>query len=132
MSKAFGMAGVRIGWLVTKDPGLRQRLQEFKDYTTINRGIIRANLDTLDGFFEKHDQVFYWDRPLAGTIAFPRILAGLDADTFCEEVLEGAGVLLLPASVFEFGTDHCRVGFGRSDLPEAVAALEEYLALSCG
>ena len=155
MSKAFGMAGVRIGWLVTKDPGLRQRLQEFKDYTTIcssapsevlstialrskekilerNRDIIRANLDTLDGFFEKHDQVFYWDRPPAGTIAFPRILAGLDADTFCDEVLEGAGVLLLPASVFEFGTDHCRVGFGRSDLPEAVAALEEHLALSCG
>jgi len=76
--------------------------------------------------------VFYWDRPPAGTIAFPRILAGLDADTFCDEVLEGAGVLLLPASVFEFGTDHCRVGFGRSDLPEAVAALEEHLALSCG
>jgi aspartate/methionine/tyrosine aminotransferase len=151
MSKTFGMAGVRIGWLVTKDAELSERLQSFKDYTTIcssapsevlstialrskeriierNLEIIRANLDALDEFFTKHEADFYWNRPPAGTIAFPRLLGGLDADTLCKEALEEAGVLLLPASVFDYGADHIRVGFGRRNLPEAIKALGDHLA----
>jgi aspartate/methionine/tyrosine aminotransferase len=150
MSKSFGMAGVRIGWLVTKDAELYARMQSFKDYTTIcssapsevlstialrsrdriierNLGIIRDNLGTLDEFFEKRQSLFYWNRPHAGTIAFPRTLAERGADDFCGDALEKAGVLLLPASVFDFGTEHVRVGFGRRDLPKAVAALAEHL-----
>jgi aspartate/methionine/tyrosine aminotransferase len=153
MSKTFGMAGVRIGWLVTKDAELSERLRTFKDYTTIcssapsevlstialrskeriidrNLEIIRANLKALDEFFEKHEAFFYWNRPPAGTIAFPRLLDGHDADVLCKGALEEAGVLLLPASVFDYGADHVRVGFGRRDLPEAIKAPGDHLARS--
>ena len=35
MSKAFGMPGIRIGWLATRDMGLLQELLQLHDYTTI-------------------------------------------------------------------------------------------------
>lgn len=35
MSKAYGMAGIRLGWLVTKDADLRTRFQELHDYGSI-------------------------------------------------------------------------------------------------
>jgi aspartate/methionine/tyrosine aminotransferase len=150
MSKVFGMAGARIGWLATRDAGLMAAMETFKDYTTIcssapsealsiialrnreliiekNMDIVRANLDALDEFFEKHFEVFYWDRPTAGTTAFPRLMTSEDADDFCGRAVEGAGVLLLPASVFEYGQSHVRVGFGRRGLPDALAALDELI-----
>jgi aspartate/methionine/tyrosine aminotransferase len=35
MSKTFGMAGARIGWIATKDKNLYAKMATFKDYTTI-------------------------------------------------------------------------------------------------
>jgi len=150
MSKAFGMAGARIGWLATRDAGMMERLARLKDYTTIcssapsevlatialkSRGSIVAanlerigrNLDVLDDFFERYPEYFYWDRPGAGTVAFPRLLSSKSADEFCGKMISAAGVLLLPASMFDFGQSHFRVGFGREGLAGAVEALEEHL-----
>jgi aspartate/methionine/tyrosine aminotransferase len=50
-----------------------------------------------------------------------------DADTFCADVIEHAGVLLLPGSAYEAGLNAVRVGFGRETMPEALARLETYL-----
>jgi len=81
MSKTFGMAGVRIGWLVTKDQDLYNKMAAFKDYTTIcssapseilslialrakDRIIadhlkrINRNLAELDRFFGEHQDQF--------------------------------------------------------------------------
>ncbi|HEY5494805.1 MAG TPA: aminotransferase class I/II-fold pyridoxal phosphate-dependent enzyme, partial [Candidatus Anoxymicrobiaceae bacterium] len=150
VSKTFGMAGARIGWLATRDAGLMERLAQLKDYTTIcssapsevlatialksadriiaeNLERIKKNLDILDDFFDRHVDVFYWDRPPAGTVGFPRLLSSKTADEFCGAMISAAGVLLLPASVFDFGQSHFRVGFGREDLPGAVEALEACL-----
>lgn len=151
MSKAYGMAGARIGWLATRDSDLLERIRTFKDYTTIcssapsevlsmmalraggsileaNLSRIRSNLDALDEFFERHEEVFYWNRPGAGTVGFPRLMASGGADEFCRRALEDAGVLLLPASAFDFGQSHVRFGFGRSGLESALEALEAHLA----
>ena len=35
MSKSLGMAGIRLGWLVSKDPGVRSKLQLLHDYHSI-------------------------------------------------------------------------------------------------
>jgi aspartate/methionine/tyrosine aminotransferase len=150
MSKSFGMAGVRIGWLATRDHALLERMIGFKDYTTIcssapsevlatialrcsdsiiarNLTLIRYNLGLLDRFFDRYRGIFAWKRPCAGTVAFPRMLAAGDADGFCDDVLDGAGVMLLPASAFEHGDRHFRVGFGRRNMPEALDAFEGYI-----
>jgi hypothetical protein len=55
-------------------------------------------------------------------------------EAFCRAAVEDGGVLLLPASVYASALaplpdDRFRVGLGRADGPESLAALEEFLAL---
>jgi aspartate/methionine/tyrosine aminotransferase len=150
MSKSFAMAGLRIGWLATRDRDLLARCAAFKDYTTIcssapaeilaliglrardvvltrSRRIVAANLAHLDRFFADHDDRFSWVRPRGGSIGFPRLLDEEPIDAFAARLVEAEGVLLLPGSQFGFEGNHFRIGFGREDLPEALAGLERFL-----
>lgn len=151
MSKAYGLAGLRIGWIGTRDSRLFEQMAAFKDYTTIcnsapseflatlalrhgetliarNMDIIRGNLDFLDGFFASRTDRFDWYRPKAGSIAFPRLLQG-KIDTFCSALIEGAGVLLLPGTLYGEQYNAFRIGFGRRNLPQALIQFEEFMTL---
>ncbi|MEA2632998.1 MAG: hypothetical protein QOE66_3217 [Chloroflexota bacterium] len=154
MSKAYALAGLRIGWLATHDRELLARLAAFKDYTTIcasapseilaiialrardgvlarSRGIIAANLDRLDAFFEDWADRFTWVRPRAGSIGFPRLtVPGVRIDDWAAELVRAEGVLLVPGSQFGHPGNHFRVGFGRTDLPEALGRLESFATRS--
>ena len=149
LSKTYGLAGLRIGWVATRDDRLFNELAAFKDYTTIcnsapseflatialrhaetiverNLRIIRENLDRLDTFFESHSGRFNWYRPRAGSIAFPGLLHE-KVDRFCADLAAAAGVLLLPGTLYGNRFNAFRIGFGRKNLPEALAKLEKYL-----
>jgi len=150
MSKSYALAGLRIGWLATHDRDLLARVAAFKDYTTIcssapseilaiialrardrvlarSRGIVTANLDTLDVFFEEWVDRFTWVRPRAGSIGYPRLtVPGVRIDDWAAGLVEAEGVLLLPGSQFGHAGNHFRLGFGRTDLPEALARLEAF------
>ncbi|MGZ8514692.1 MAG: aminotransferase class I/II-fold pyridoxal phosphate-dependent enzyme [Candidatus Limnocylindrales bacterium] len=152
MSKAYAMAGLRIGWLASHDRDLLARVAAFKDYTTIcsaspseilsiialrardlvlerSRMIVAANLERLDGFFEDWADRFTWVRPRGGSIGFPRLtVPGVTIDDWAATLVEAEGVLLLPASQFGHPGNYFRVGFGRTDLPEALARLEAHAA----
>ncbi len=149
MSKAFGLAGLRIGWIATRDFDLLQRVAAFKDYTicnsapsevlaliglrsreailTRNRALLEENLSHLDRFFAERQDLFAWIRPRAGSIAFPKLLGGISSEEFCRDLLEKEGVLLLPGSAFDYPGEHVRIGFGRKNLPEALARLERFV-----
>jgi aspartate/methionine/tyrosine aminotransferase len=150
MSKSFAMAGLRIGWLASRDRDLLARVAAFRDYTTIcasapseilaliglrareavlarSRALVLRNLAELDAFFARRPEVFSWVRPRGGSIGFPRLGGGLDADAFSGELVTKEGVLLLPGTRFGHPGNHIRIGFGRADLPEAVAGLERFL-----
>lgn len=154
MSKSFAMAGLRIGWLATRDRAVLERCARLKDYTTIcssapsevlalialrarervlarSREIVRANLEVLDGFFTRRADAFTWVRPRGGSTGFPRLVgdgpAGSSADRFAARLVEATGVLLLPSTTFGFGDTHLRMGLGRTDLPEAIAKLEGFV-----
>jgi len=152
MSKTYGLAGLRIGWLATRDDGLSRELASFKDYTTIcnsapseflatlamrnaevivarNLRIVRDNLHRLDRFFESHGERFDWYRPKAGSVAFPTLLRG-KVEEFCADLIARAGVLLLPGTIYGEGFNEFRIGFGRRNLPEALKKLDEYLQAS--
>ena len=96
MSKAFGLAGLRIGWVAARDRGLLERMTALKDYTTIcssapsellalmalrsGESILAANVARIDrnvraatAFFDRHREVFSWVPPQAGTVCFPRL-----------------------------------------------------------
>ena len=91
-----------------------------------SRGIIAANLERLDAFFEAWPDRFAWVRPRAGSIGFPRLtVPGVRIDDWAAELVAAEGVLLLPGSQFGYPGNHFRLGFGRTDLPEA-RSLEAY------
>ncbi len=60
------------------------------------------------------------------TVGFPRLRADLDADAFTAALVEAERVLLLPGSVFGHPGNHVRLGFGRRDLPDALAGLTRF------
>jgi aspartate/methionine/tyrosine aminotransferase len=150
LSKAYAMPGLRIGWMATHDRELLARVAAFKDYTTVcaagpseilalialrardrvlgrSRGIVAANLDRLDAFFDAWPDRFSWVRPRAGSIAFPRLtVPGVRIDDWTTGLVETEGVLLLPGSQFGYPGSHFRIGFGRTDLPDALDRLETY------
>ncbi|NQS92515.1 MAG: aminotransferase class I/II-fold pyridoxal phosphate-dependent enzyme, partial [Chloroflexi bacterium] len=135
MSKSYGLAGLRIGWIATQNADLYQKIARLKDYTTIcnsapseylaevalrhrdkllsrNLEIILKNMVLLDEFFSLYDDRFSWIKPKAGPIAFPKLI-GENIDSFCDRLVKEAGVLLLPGSVYDFPGNHFRIGFGR-------------------
>lgn len=146
MSKAYGLPGLRIGWLASRDAELLAAAAGIKDYTTIcssgpsellataalstgetilerNRGIVRGNLALLGDFFARRADHFRWTPPVAGPVTFPALRAG-EPDAWCAEVLRRAGVLLLPGTVFDGASRSIRLGFGRRNFPEALARLD--------
>jgi aspartate/methionine/tyrosine aminotransferase len=154
MSKAFALAGLRIGWIACQDTGLLARLASRKDYTTIcssapseilslialrsagrvlarSRAIVDANLPLLDRFFAEHTARVRWVRPRAGAIAFPR-LTGLGdrwrVDAASARLVDEEGVLILPGTLFGHGGNNFRLGFGRRNMPEALARFESFLS----
>jgi aspartate/methionine/tyrosine aminotransferase len=150
LSKSFGLPGLRTGWLATRNPDLLQKFAALKDYTTIcasapaeilalialkNRdylierslAIVGENLRTLDRFFETYSDWFDWSRPKAGTIAFAELKADVAIETFAQGLLERKGTLLVPSAIFDYPGNFFRLGFGRRNLPEALAQLEAFV-----
>jgi aspartate/methionine/tyrosine aminotransferase len=149
MSKSFGLAGLRIGWVATRDRSLLARLAAFKDYTTIcnagpsealalialrakdrvlarNRAIVAANLPLLDAFFGRWRGLFEWVRPRGGSVGFVRLAGHRPVEAFAEELVRETGVLLMPGTVFGDTGNHFRVGYGRTNMPQALERLERY------
>lgn len=150
MSKTFGLAGVRVGWLATQDSELLEECLDYKCYLSIcnsapseilalmalrakekilerNLLIVRRNLELLDRFFEKFPKIFAWKKPTAGSTAFPKLLLPLSVNEFTEDLIDREGVMLLPGSVYDFPGNYFRIGFGRKDMPEALNRLERYV-----
>jgi len=150
LSKSFALAGLRTGWLATKNTDLLRKCMFYKDYTTIcssapseilaimalrakeeiltrNLDLINRNLKILDTFFARHEDLFRWPKPEAGPIGFPELTTGMDATAFCQDLADKKGVMLLPSDVYEYGNRHFRIGFARRNMPEALSKLEEYL-----
>jgi aspartate/methionine/tyrosine aminotransferase len=156
MSKAYGLAGLRLGWVATHDGELLQRMAELKDYTTIcsaapsellalmalrdpdpildvHRRRIAANIETAATFFTGHGETLRWVPPQAGTVCFPRLVDGTPvagspgAKAFCARILRDTGALLLPSTTYGYGDSHFRMGLGRTDFAAGLKVVENYL-----
>ena len=150
MSKSFGLAGLRIGWIATRNDDILKRFKGFKDFTTIcnsapsemlalialknkdkilerNLSIIKSNLQLLDEFFLKYSNIFQWNKPKAGSIGFVRLINGENSEEFSMDIVENCGVLLVPSPLFNYGSSHIRIGFGRKNLAVALNQLDLFL-----
>lgn len=150
MSKAYGLAGLRIGWLATRDEELLGKLIKMKHYTSIcssgpseklsiialkhsemllqrNTQIIEDNLKIADAFFKKYPDLFKFNRPMAGPIAFIKMNIEMPIAKFCNELVDKQGVLLLPSNIYGMDTQYFRMGFGRTNFKESLDQFEAYL-----
>src|SRR5579872_413040 len=158
VSKAYGLPGLRVGWIACRDRRVLTKMLGLKHYLSIcnsapsevlaciavkarerilerNRDLCAENLDALDAFFARHAGRFEWYVPDGGCIAYPRYLGSEGVERFCARLVEEAGVLLLPASMYrsellETPADCFRIGYGRAGMDDALGAFDAYLAAS--
>lgn len=156
MSKAYGLPGLRIGWIACRDRDLLDRLERAKHYTSIcnsapsevlaliglrarnqllqrNREIIASNIPLFEEFFSRRPDLFEWERPQGGCVCFPRYLGADGVEAMCADLVQEVGVLLLPSSIYRSDltatpTDRFRIGVGRTGPEEALHRWDEWLA----
>lgn len=135
MSKAFALAGLRLGWLCGPHEVLRAA-EVHRDYNTISVGVVddvlssialehrdtilarsramvRQNLATLDRWIQEQGGVVSYVKPGAGTIALLQYSFAIPSRDFCTRLLEETGVLFTPGSAFEL--EGCvRIGYANA------------------
>ncbi len=150
LSKAYGLPGLRVGWLVCRDAALMADIGNAKHYSSICNGapsevlaliamrshneildrgrkIVADNYALMESCFLRYPELLTWIAPKGGCIAFPKFNLDIDADKFARDLVEKEGVLLLPASIYQYEGKHLRIGFGRRNMPEALERFERYL-----
>jgi aspartate/methionine/tyrosine aminotransferase len=150
MSKAFSLAGLRLGW-VTAPAELVHAISVHRDYNTIsvgmiddlfavialenadrvlarNRAIVRGNLAVLDAWVAGEPRISYV-KPRSGTTALLRYDLDVPSRQFCVDLLERTGVMLTPGSAL--GVEgHLRIGYANDPevLREGLARMSQFLA----
>lgn len=156
MSKSYGLPGLRVGWIACQDAEIISKMERLKHYLSIcnsgpserltmialrnknrilarNCAIVDENLPKWDAFFARYPDLFEWQRPDGSCMAFPRYKGADGVEAFCASLVEESGVLFLPSTIYssDLGptpTDRLRLGFGRANLEEGLAALDAHLS----
>jgi aspartate/methionine/tyrosine aminotransferase len=135
LSKAFGMPGLRIGWIVGP-PKMIACLCSYHDYLTLTptyvsdrlatvaleparreqliertRSIVRRQLPRLEAWIHKHDDIFTYIPPVAGAIAYVRYKLPVSSTTLMNRVMKEQSVLIMPGEFFGMGK-YLRLGYG--------------------
>lgn len=154
-SKAYGLPGLRIGWIACQDADVLARMERMKHYLSIcssgpserltiialenreqilarNCAIVDENLPKWDSFFAAFSDHFEWTRPDGSCMGFPRYTGPGDVESFTKSLVEESGVFLLPSSIYrtEVGAsiaDRFRLGYGRRGLDEGLAAMTSHM-----
>jgi len=140
MSKAFSLAGLRLGWAVAPTELIRE-LTIHRDYNTIsvgmvddllasiglesadaildrNRALTRANLATVSGWVDGQPHIS-WIKPRSGTTALLKHDLPLTSRDLCVRLVEETGVMLTPGSAMGL-EGYLRIGYANN--PGVLAA----------
>lgn len=152
LSKAYGLPGIRIGWIVGPEEFIN-KTWPYHDYTTISpsilsdrlarialapqnrrkilartRRILKKNFPILKTWLEKQAGLFEFIPPRAGAIAFARYNLTIDSEELVNRLIRQKSVLIVPGGHFEMG-HYLRFGFGSEPdyLRSGLARIEDFL-----
>jgi aspartate/methionine/tyrosine aminotransferase len=152
LSKAYGLPGLRIGWIVAS-PQFVARTWSYHDYTTIapgaasdflarmaleparrsriierTRRVIRENYPVLESWLGQQG-CFEWAAPDAGAICYAKYDLPIGSLELAERLRDEQSVLIVPG--VHFGMEgYVRIGFGndRPTLDDGLARVSEFIA----
>lgn len=150
MSKVFSLAGLRQGWIASRDPAFIESCLSHRDYNHIscsmfdeavaaialqgkekllarNVGIVTENLEILAQWVESQPHIS-WVRPQAGTTALLYYDFDIDSYTFCKRMYDETGAFVTPGDCFE--EPHCmRIGYAcdKQELIDGLAAMGDFI-----
>ena len=149
-SKAFSLAGLRLGWIAGPTE-LIEQVMIHRDYDTISVGMIddyfatmamqnrgkmlqrsheitRGNLEILSHWVEQQAEIS-WVKPRSGTTAMLRYDLAMTSRDLCVDLLQETGVMLVPGSTFRM-EGYLRIGYANSPeiLKTGLERLSVYLA----
>ncbi len=134
MSKAFALAGLRLGW-IAGPPEVIEKVTVHRDYDTISVGVIddhfstlalehrdsvlarsreitRSNLALLEEWVS-NEPLISWVKPRSGTIALLKYNLPMKSRDFCLTLLEETGVMFTPGSVLNM-EGYVRIGYANN------------------
>ncbi len=150
MAKSFGLAGLRMGWLVSQDRNFLKKVIAFKDYLSIcssapseilsmialnhadafllpNIRKIKRNVALFQEFVLQFPVFSAFIPPKAGSTAFVRLNIPGTALEFSNLLVKSTGIMTVPSEMFEHQGKYIRIGFGRENFPEVLKVLGSYL-----
>ena len=158
LSKAFGVPGIRIGWIVCRDQALMTRFLAAKEQIVICNSIldeaiaenllrrkvellppvhahIRQNYTVISAWFTENAGLITWHPPQAGVVGFARINpeAGINTDQFYHTLYHQYQTMVGAGHWFERSDNYMRIGFGYPTTEELRQGLENITAclLAC-
>ncbi|MET7038993.1 aminotransferase [Clostridium botulinum] len=151
MSKIFSLAGLRLGWIVSKDEKIIKLCKERRDYDTISCGVLddifaSLALENKDAILERNRKIVMTNRallhqwvsseprvsyvkPVAGNTALIYYDVDMHSYEFCEKLLKETGVFYTPGECFDL--DYCfRIGyaFDSKTLMEGLKKTSEFIS----
>lgn len=150
MSKVLSLAGLRVGWIASADQNIIHTCMKLRDYTTVsssvltdhigaiamtkydiilsrNRELLRNNLALLKEWSDT-EEAYTFVPPQGGTAALIRLHAAEQSESFCKQLLQEMGVLLVPGSTFGL-EGYARIGCAvKTDiLKQGLAAMSKFV-----
>lgn len=150
MSKAFSLAGLRLGWLATHDKAALSQFRKVRDYDLVscglfdeeiatlalsvkekiwerNQKILSANLPILDDWVQREERVSYV-KPTAGTMALVHYEGHMPSRLFAHRMYYETGAFCVPGDCFEEPFS-LRIGYGHDGetLRKGLLAVSEFL-----
>lgn len=151
MSKVFSLAGIRMGWIATRDKAALNAFLTHRDYNLIscgmfddavaslalrhsdamlrrNQSVVRENLAILDAWVQEQPH-FYYTKPKAGTTALVYYDFDIPSYDFCKRLYHETGAFVTPGDCFE-QAHSMRVGYAcdTQTLKDGLAAISAFAA----
>lgn len=149
MSKSLGLAGIRVGWLITKNQAWLAQLAAVKAAGSIcisavdqalalsafensnkiigkNNQLIKENIEQVNIFIKEYSHLFQWIEPKAGMLALVKYLGNEGVESLSQSLANKYGVLILPSRLFGLSGNFFRLGLGQKSLTAGLSALRDY------